>query len=295
MEHIPVLLQEVIKYLDARSGKTIIDGTLNGGGHGREIARRILPSGKFVGVEWDKDLLESARGVMLKEFGRKGLSFFHANYRDIPEMARKGIVPRGDGIILDLGFSSRHMESGRGFTFQRDEPLDMRYDISSGKSASEIINGFREEDLADIIFQYGEERFSRRIASSIVATRRKKRIITSGELVEAIKRAVPASYRHGAISPATRTFQALRICVNGELDNLKGFLSGASDAMASKGRLVIISFHSLEDRIVKNFFREEKRLGEIKMLTKKPVVPSVGERRANPKSRSAKMRVCEFI
>ncbi len=298
MQHIPVLLKETIESLNLSPGKFIVDGTLNGGGHAREIIKEIMPGGKFLGIDLDDEILTNSQSELEKEFHqfRGDLIFRNGNYKDVSQIISENKLPKVDGIILDLGFSSFHIEeSQRGFSFNRDELLDMRYDQSSGITASQMVNGFSEKDLADIIWEFGEERFSRRIAKAIVTSRRKKKISTSMELAEIIKNSVPLFYRRSRINPATKTFQALRITINDELGNLDMFLKNVAKIMNHNGRLSIISFHSIEDRMVKNYFNSFKKEGVAKIIFKKPVIASDQELSSNAKSRSAKLRVVEFL
>lgn len=296
--HIPVLLKETIESLNLSNGKFIIDGTLNGGGHAREIIGKIMSKGTFLGIDLDEEIISQTKSDLIKEFPdfKDKLFFKRGNYKDIPRIISEMKLTEPDGIILDLGFSSFHIDqSQRGFSFQKDEALDMRYDRSSGIPAYQIVNSTDEKTLADIIWKFGEERFSRQIAKAIVRERRKKKITTSKELAEVIASAVPGFYRRGRTNPATKTFQSLRIVVNDELGNLETFLKAVPQLMNKNGRLSIISFHSLEDRIVKNFFNQFKKEGKAKILSKKPIIASEEEIDSNPKSRSAKLRVLEMI
>ena len=316
--HTPVLLKEVVEILNPQPGEFFVDGTLGGGGHAVEIIKKISPNGKLLGVDWDKDAIErlkivfargkSPEGLKLKDY--KNVILINNNYANLPEILKKirkadpSIPLRASGLILDLGFSSEQLEkSGRGFSFLKNEPLDMRYsqEMSNEKgemrnlTAVEIVNSFNEKDLADIFYKYGEERFSRRIAKKIIEERRKKRILTTLDLVEVIKKAAPRSYEKGRIHPATRVFQALRIYVNDELGNLEKLLKNIDKIIKNKGRIAIISFHSLEDRLVKNYFREMAKKGMAEILTKKPITATLEEIRKNPRSRSAKMRAIKLI
>ncbi|MDP3015000.1 MAG: 16S rRNA (cytosine(1402)-N(4))-methyltransferase RsmH [bacterium] len=318
--HKPVLLKEVIEILNPQSGEFFIDGTLGSGGHAVEIIKKISPNGIFLGVDWDKDVIENFKSNLKpKSYNLKAIRLVHGNYADLPEILsaygrspegrKKYKLPKADGLLIDLGFSSEQLEkSGRGFSFLRDEPLDMRYDTKvESLTAAEAVNSFNEKDLADIFWKYGEERFSRRIAKKIVEERKKKRILITFDLVEVIKRAVPKSYEKGRIHPATRVFQALRIYVNDELGNLEKLLKNLEKIIKPKGRVAIISFHSLEDRLVKNYFREMAKPARIatqsvaggkgmaEILTKKPITATLEEIRSNPRSRSAKMRAIKLL
>jgi len=256
--HIPVLVEQVIELLQPQKGKYFIDATVNGGGHAKELLKRMRPDGILVGIERDKDLLGRAKKSFLTD------KRFHGalgNFKDIKTIAGE-FADKFDGILFDLGMSSLQIEgSGRGFSFQRDEPLDMRYDINSNNhqnvTAADIVNGKSAEELADIFWKYGEERFSRRIARNIVEERKRRRVTTTYDLVAIIERSVP---KRGwmRLHPATKVFQALRIEVNGELEALTAGLEGAWSLLGEKGRIAVISFHSLEDRIVKTKFRQYK-------------------------------------
>lgn len=313
MPHTPVLLKEVIAVLDPKPGEFFIDGTVNGGGHAVAILEKISPAGKFLGIDWDNDAvdifkLKTENSRLRQDFGGQAklkIIAIHGNYADLPEILEKirkadpSIPLRASGLLLDLGMSSEQLErSGRGFSFRKDEPLIMQYQSSSEiLTAAEIINSFNEKELADIFFKYGEERFSRKIAKKIIEERKNKRILTTFELVEIIKKALPAgrqgsskNYERGRIHPATRIFQALRIYVNSELENLEKLLKNLDKILKPKGRIAIISFHSLEDRLVKHYFREKAKEGGMEILTKKPIGPTVEEAGQNPRSRSAKLR-----
>ncbi|MEK7143796.1 MAG: 16S rRNA (cytosine(1402)-N(4))-methyltransferase RsmH [Patescibacteria group bacterium] len=290
MIHTPVFLKEAMEILNPQKGEFFIDGTIDGGGHAAEISKRIGPDGKLLGIDWDEKMIEDCRSRLA---GFKNLILRCGNYADLPEMLKN---EKADGLFLDLGFSSEQLEkSGRGFSFLRNEPLDMRYSRKTEQTAAAIINSFNEKDLADIFWKYGEERHSRRIAKAIVAQRKKKRILTTFDLTGVIGEAAPRSFGKTKINPATKVFQALRIYVNSELDNLEKVLNKLNRILKSKGRVGIISFHSLEDRIVKNYFRKLAKDGKAEILTKKPVRPSAEEIKENPRSRSAKLRVLKIL
>ncbi|MEK7193390.1 MAG: 16S rRNA (cytosine(1402)-N(4))-methyltransferase RsmH [Patescibacteria group bacterium] len=292
MSHTPVLLHEVIEYLDPKPGKFIIDGTMDGGGHARAIVEKLGSKGTFLGIDWDLRMVENAE----KKIGKKKNVFFaQANYADIPEVLKKKNLPKADGLFLDLGFSSEQLEnSGRGFSFEKDEPLVMTYD-DRRTPLFELLRGMKEQELTKILYDFGGERFARRIARAIVVRERSKRIETTQELVEVIRGTVPGNYAMRRLNPATRTFQALRIYANDELGNLEKALQTLPEMLKKDGRAVIISFHSLEDRLVKNYFRTFSKEGTVKLLTKKPVVASRNEQETNPRSRSAKLRACSMI
>ncbi|TSC68693.1 MAG: 16S rRNA (cytosine1402-N4)-methyltransferase [Parcubacteria group bacterium Gr01-1014_66] len=292
--HKPVMLNEVLKYLDPQPGGKFIDTTINGGGHASAIAERIGKKGKLLGIDRDCALIKVLSAKY--EIRDTRYELVCANFSDVTSVAREHGFTNVDGILFDLGFSSFHIEeSGRGFSFQKDEMLDMRYDTGSGRPAREIINRFSDKELADILFKLGGERFARRIARRVVEERQRTRIETTTQLVEVIKRAVPAGYRHGRIHFATRTFQALRMFVNDELEHVAKGVADAISLLRHGGRVVVISFHSGEDRIVKELFRQEERNGTAYRITKKPVRTSKAEAEENPRSRSAKLRVLEKI
>ncbi|MEK7657793.1 MAG: 16S rRNA (cytosine(1402)-N(4))-methyltransferase RsmH [Patescibacteria group bacterium] len=296
--HKPVLLKEVIEILNPKPGEFFIDGTVGGGGHSLEILKKIGKGGIFLGMDWDEKIIEQTKSKLdaVCQMSDVKCYFVHGNYADLPEILKENNLPKADGLILDLGMSSIQLErSGRGFSFLKDEPLDMRYDIAESLTAAEVINSFRENDLNDIFWKYGEERYSRRIAKKIVEERKEKRILTTFDLTEIIKRAVPKNYERGRIYPSTRVFQALRIYVNCELENLEKLLKNMSEILKHGGRVAIISFHSLEDRLVKNYFRETAKKGKAEILTKKPIEAIMEEIQQNPRARSAKMRAIKII
>jgi len=274
--HIPVLQKEVLQYLDPKPNENFIDATIDGGGHTTTILGKIKPNGKVLGIELDKDIC-----VKLSLTQTERLVLVNDSYVNLKEIVKKSKFTSINGILFDLGMSSWHLEeSGRGFSFMRDEPLDMRYSLENNLTDEKIINNYSQEEIEKILKEYGEERFARRIAKRII---KERPIKTTLQLVEIIKRVVPGRTK---INPATRTFQALRIAVNDELNNLRKVLPQAIKVLAPGGKIVIISFHSLEDRIVKNFFKSSN----LNILTKKPVRPSKEEIKINPRSRSAKLR-----
>jgi 16S rRNA (cytosine1402-N4)-methyltransferase len=284
--HIPVLFNEVLEWLAPAPGKIFVDGTLGGGGHTEALARAVGPTGLVVAADLDPAALARC------EVRLAGLPVKLAatNYADIPEVLDDLEIQGVDGILLDLGLSSDQLaDAERGFSFQLDGPLDLRFDPEQGESAAELLSHIGEQRLADIIYQYGEERHSRRIAKKIVETRRSAPIRTAGQLAELVRSCVPRTPGL-RIDPATRTFQALRIAVNEELASLEKSLATFPDCLKPGGRLAIISFHSLEDRLVKHAFRNDERL---EVLTKKPILPSEREETENPRARSAKLRVAQ--
>lgn len=295
MAHIPVLLKEAIDGLDLKSGDIFVDATLGGGGHTKEVCRRFEGNIKVIGIDQDSLAIEMAKENLKEEDCR--IDFEIANFRDLDQILDKRRIKKIDAILFDLGLSSYLIEkSGRGFTFRKDEPLIMNFKrelAPEDLTASEIVNKWSEKKIADILKQYGEERYAKRIAREIAEHREKKPIRTTSELVEIIRNAVPPPYRRHRIHFATRTFQALRIAVNDELDTLHKGLEKGFKYLSAKGRMVVISFHSLEDRIVKQFFNRKSKQGQGIIITKKPMTPSEDELRMNPRARSAKLRIIE--
>jgi 16S rRNA (cytosine1402-N4)-methyltransferase len=291
--HVPVLTAEALLYLQPERGGLFVDCTAGLGGH----ARALLEAGatRLIGIDRDPSALAAATQTLARWADR--VELVHADYREIDDVLARRHIDVIDGALADLGISSMQLEApGRGFSFQRDEPLDMRMDPTSGETAAELIARVPERDLADVIFKYGEERFSRRIARSIVAARHEQPIATTGRLAAVVRRSVPHR-GYTRIDPATRTFQALRIWVNRELEGLDQFIEAAVRRLRAGRRLVVITFHSLEDRVVKHTLRALER-GEqalVRILTKKPVVPSDDEVRSNPRARSAKLRAAERL
>ena len=286
MIHIPVLLHEVLGILDLQPGQFVIDGTLGSGGHAREMIKRVAPGGTFLGVDRDINAINSFESSEQTVKVQRQ----HANYSELPQILADLHLPKADGLLLDLGFSSDQLTTGsfagRGFSFQGDEPLLMTYD-DAGTPVRELLKEIDEKQLTEILTELGEERYAKKIALSIKEQVRQRKMETTQDLVRAVATAVPGNYEHGRISPATRTFQALRIYANGELEHLKSLLENLSSVVKPGGRVAIISFHSLEDRIVKQHF---KTIENATVLTKKPIIASEEEVIANPRSRSAKLR-----
>lgn len=288
--HTPVLLQEVIDVLDPSPGDVFVDATLGGAGHSIAITRQGKGV-KIVGFEADKETLEKAKEALSKE--TDDFILFNTNFRHMRQVLEKeGITPTK--ILFDLGVSEfTFFSTGRGFSFQQDEPLDMRFDPNAQfLTASDIINEWELEDIENVLRAYGEDRYAGKIARAIVEKRDSEKIETSSGLASVIEGAF-GEKRHSRLHPATQTFQALRMAVNDELDALREGLGGAYDALSPSGKIAVISFHSLEDRIVKQFFKEKKENGEALVLTKKPITPSRDELTTNPKSRSAKLRAMQ--
>ncbi len=293
-QHVPVLLHESIDGLQIKEGDVIVDATLGAGGHSSEIARRFGHAVRIIGFDLDAEALKLARASVETAGGK--LVPIHANFRTIETNCAKAGFEQIDGALFDLGISSMEIgESGRGFSFKYDEPLLMTLAnpiTDDTLTAAEVVNGMREEELANVIYKYGEERFSRQIAKAIGMARRKARIDSSLQLAEIIAASVPASYRNGRINPATKTFQALRIYVNDELGAAEEGIRGAWNILKPGGRIAVITFHSLEDRLVKNLFKElSKDTGTI--ITKKPLAPTRKEVLENKRSRSAKLRIIQ--
>jgi 16S rRNA (cytosine1402-N4)-methyltransferase len=283
--HVPVLVEPVLEFLAPREGGKYVDATLGAGGHALGILEKSSPTGKLLGIDVDPTAIAIAEKRLARYADRVVL--VRSNFVELKSLARKNGFFPADGILLDLGISSMELsDEHRGFSFASPGALDMRFDLRDETTASDLVNHLSEKELADLIFEYGEERASRRIARAIVHARP---IGTAAQLGAVIERAVA---RRGRIHPATRTFQALRIAVNRELERLEQFLVQIADVLAPTGRVAIISYHSLEDRRVKNFFRGSH---EFKILTKHPIQPSDAEIAANPRSRSAKLRVAERL
>lgn len=307
MPHAPVLLKEVIEYLNLKPGDKVIDATLDGGGHSLEILKKIGPRGKILGIEWDGELLKQFELKVKSLKFKNNFILVNDNYRNLKKIAGENNFLEANGILFDLGMSSWHLsESERGFSFQKDEPLDMRFQdrslkfkslkIKSGSlTAAEIVNMWPPEEIDKILQEFGEEKFSRPISKAIVEARKKKPIISTFQLIEVVKKAVPFWYQHRRINFATKTFQALRIAVNDELGNLEAGLIEMPKVLKKGSRGVVISFHSFEDRIVKNRFQELKKAGIAEIITKKPVRPATEEATENPRSRSAKLRAVEVV
>lgn len=306
-QHKPVMLNEVIDSLKIRPEGIYVDGTLGGAGHSSQIARRLSGEGRLFGFDQDAAAIEAATRRL--EPYKDRVSIIRSNYSEMRERLSELGVRSADGILLDLGVSSYQLDDAqRGFSYRADAPLDMRMDQRQKLSAREVVNGYSIEELTRVIREYGEERFARNIAKHITAEREKKPIETTGELISIIKAAIPAKAREGGGHPAKRTFQAIRIEVNRELDVLSDSLDGMIDLLADGGRICVITFHSLEDRIVKEAFRRnenpctcppefpvcvcgKKSKGHV--ITRKPIIPSEEETEENPRSKSAKLRVFE--
>lgn len=307
--HKPVLLKEALAGLNLKKGAVVVDATLGGGGHAQKILEAIGRTGKLIALDQDQTAIENFQRQLPAKEGNLVLT--KGNFSELKSILGGQGIKSVDGILADLGYSSRQLEDASyGLSFSQDAPLDMRLDRDNGLTAKKIINEYSQEKLERILKEYGEEKFYKNIAKKIVAHRKEQPIERTAELAEIVGQAVPERYKHGKIHPATKTFQALRIKVNAELENLEKFIPQAIGVLAPGGRLAIISFHSLEDRIVKNIFRENARgcicppdfprcvcgkKPRVKIISKKPVVPDQAEIADNPRARSAKMRVCEKL
>ena len=307
--HRSVLLDECIEALNIKPDGIYVDGTAGGGGHSLEIAKRLSEGGRLIAIDRD-DAAIAAATERLKDYADR-VTFVRNNFSSVKEVCRMLGIEKIDGILMDLGVSSYQLDTPeRGFTHNTDAPLDMRMDRRNDLDAHTVVNTYSAEALKKLIYTYGEERFAPRIASAIVARREKEEIKTTGQLVDIIKSAIPASAREGGHHPAKRTFQAIRIEVNGELDAIEPAIRDAASILSPKGRIAIITFHSLEDRIVKQTYADLAsgcncpkslpvcvcgRKPTVNVLTRKPILPSDAEVEGNPRSRSAKLRVAEKI
>lgn len=308
-KHISVLLDETVDSLNIKPNGTYVDGTLGGGGHSLEICKRLGDGGRLIGIDQDMDAIKAAT-ERLSDYSDK-VTIVHSNYQDIDSVLKGLAIGGVDGIILDLGVSSYQLDNvDRGFTYREDTPLDMRMDQSSTMTARDIVNDYSEEDLFHVIRDYGEDSFAKNIAKHIVRARKEKPIETTGELNEIIKAAIPAKMRQGTGHPSKKTFQAIRIELNKELEVLENSLDKMIELLNPGGRLSIITFHSLEDRIVKNIFRKNMNpctcppgfpvcvCGKAptgKVITRKPIIPSSEELEDNKRAKSSKLRVFEKV
>lgn len=307
-KHVSVLLNETINELNIKKDGIYVDCTLGGAGHSSEILKRLSENGRLIGIDQDTDAINAAK-EKLKEYNN--VTYVHDNFHNIKNILNELNIEKVDGILMDLGVSSYQLDKPeRGFSYMHDAPLDMRMNKDSNFSAFDVVNGYDEDKLYHVIRNYGEEKFAKRIAQFIISKRQEGNINSTFELVEIIKRAIPAKFRRNGPHPAKRTFQAIRIEVNGELEILNSTIEDGVDKLSEGGRMCIITFHSLEDRIVKNKFKELKnpcicppdipmcvcgRQPKIEIITRKPIEPSENEISVNPRSRSAKLRVAEKI
>ena len=307
--HVSVLLDECIKYLDIKPDGIYVDGTLGLGGHSSEIAKRLGEGGRLIAIDRDLASIERASARLAPWADR--VTIVHGNFRDVAAILDEQGVPAVDGMLFDLGVSSPQLDDGqRGFSYMQDAPLDMRMDPSDNVDAWFIVNRWPEEKIARILHDYGDERYAKRIASAIVARRQEKEIETTLELVDVIKSAMPAAALREKQHPAKRSFQAIRIAVNDELSAVSQMMETAPDRLKPGGRLCVISFHSLEDRIIKNAIHERENgctcpreapvctcgfVQTLRSVTRKPITPTGEEIELNPRSRSAKLRVAERV
>ncbi|MDR2761993.1 MAG: 16S rRNA (cytosine(1402)-N(4))-methyltransferase RsmH [Planctomycetaceae bacterium] len=309
--HVPIMVDEIIELLNPTEGGIYVDGTLGGGGHAIAIYKKIKTKGTIIGIDSDKDAINRTESQLKKIFcnnnsdslihSEGAIRLVHANYTYAQEALKMLGIDKVDGILLDLGLSSDQLnDTERGFSFNANGKLDLRFDTSEDEPAHTLVNRLKEEDLASIIFQYGEEKYARKIAREIIVTRKTKNIETANELAEIVRNCVPKKIpvnrrynsRSIIIDPATKTFQALRIAVNKELESLKTILNIAPKILKQNGKIIVISFHALEDRIVKNTFKNNSQWN---IVTKKPLVSSKTELQKNPRSRSAKLRCATLI
>jgi 16S rRNA (cytosine1402-N4)-methyltransferase len=294
MAHVSVLLKEVIDYLDPQANENFIDATIGEGGHTAVILEKNKPKGKVLGIEMDPDLYQKLKS-WITEFPNR-LILINDSYVNLEKIVRKNDFKPVHGILFDLGMCSWHLEaSGRGFSYLRDEPLDMRFNPKNDLTAAEIINFWDIEKIEKILKEFGEEKYAHRISLAIKEARKKEKIVGTQQLVGILKRVLPKNYDKKRIHFATRTFQALRIVVNNELQIIENGIKQAIKILEPGGKIAVISFHSLEDRIIKNIFREKAKIGELNILTKKPINPCPEEIRNNPRSRSAKLRIAERL
>ncbi len=292
--HIPVLVEEVMELLGCEAHQTYVDATLGGGGHAFEILERTSPDGIVVGLDWDEEAIAEAR-KNLNAYGDR-IRIVRENFVHLPEVLQGLGISEVDGILADLGLSSLQLErKERGFSLKGDGPLDMRMDQRLDETAADLVNALPLEELEFTFREFGEERWARRIAAAIVETRAKGPLSTTQELRRVVYQAIPKRFHSRRIDPATRTFQSLRIRLNRELENLRRFLNTGWRCLRKGGRMCIISFHSLEDRIVKETFWRLEEEGVLRRVTKKPITPSMEERKRNPRSRSAKLRCAERL
>jgi len=292
--HIPVMIEEVLQYLNLGNAKTVVDATIGTGGHAERLLENLNKESKFVGIDRDQETLQMAKD-RLGNYS-KMCDFVYGNFSDIKNILHNLNIFKIDAILFDLGISSVQLnDANRGFSFQSEGPLDMRMDRNSYISAYDLVNNLNEDELSDLLWNFGQERWHNRIARFLVKEREKQAISTTAQLSRLVLKALPYKHKYSSIHPATRTFQAVRIAVNRELEALQTVLSDAIDLLNENGRICVISFHSLEDRIVKTTFKEFAANEKIKILTPKPLTPTEEEIRQNLRSRSAKLRVAERL
>jgi len=297
MAHVPVLLKEVIDYLNPQANENFIDATVGEGGHALTILKLIEPNGRLLGIDLSKEIIRIIAKIKNENEKLKDrLILVNDSYANLEKIVSKNDFKPVHGILFDLGMCSWHLEaSGRGFSYLRDEPLDMRFTPKNDLTAAEIINFWEIKKIENILKEFGEEKYAYRISLAIKEARKKERIVGTQQLVNILKRVLPKNYDKKRIHFATRTFQALRIAVNDELQIIENGIKQAIKILEPGGKIAVISFHSLEDRIVKNIFREKAKIGELNILTKKPISPCSEEIRNNSRSRSAKLRAAEKL
>ncbi|MCU0317613.1 MAG: 16S rRNA (cytosine(1402)-N(4))-methyltransferase RsmH [Fimbriimonadaceae bacterium] len=299
--HVSVMAKEVLALLPLVPGATVVDGTLGLAGHGIEMLKLVQPGGLLVGLDWDKEMLEMARMRIEQEVPGGQVSLHHTDYRHLPNALDRATADRGrrsgaEAILLDLGLNNAQIEDEkRGISFRTEGPLDMRMDRSSGEPAAALLNRLAANQIEDILWNFGDERWARKIAQVIVERRKKTPLRTTQDLVDCVLAAIPAAKRDKRLHPATRTFQAVRIAVNHELEGLQEAIEQASHCLVEQGVIVVLSYHSGEDRATKLAFRSLAQTGEFEDLVKKPLVPSQEEIESNPKSRSCKLRALKRI
>jgi 16S rRNA (cytosine1402-N4)-methyltransferase len=292
--HTPVMLNEVLNCLNLAPGKTIIDATIGVAGHSEGILERIWPGGRLIGIDQDQESLKIA-GEKLARFAGH-YECVHGNFKDIATIIKETNIEKIDAVLFDLGISSFQLDDPcRGFSFQQEGPLDMRLDRTNHISAYDLVNNLNEEEISTLLWNFGQERWHNRIAHRLIQEREKQPITTTSQLVDIVWHALPSRYRYQRIHPATRTFQAMRIAVNRELEVLEVAIVKAIDLLEKAGRICVISFHSLEDRIVKHSFKKAALDGKLEIITSKPLTPTRAEIQENPASRSAKLRAGEKL
>lgn len=292
--HQPVMVSEVLQYLNPHPGAVVVDGTIGTAGHSLHILPRLVPDGRLIAIDRDSEALQIAQGRLI-EF-QPMVTLLHGNYRDISALLSQAHCARVDGLLLDLGMSSLQVgRDERGFSFTKEGPLDMRMDPSDGTTAAALVNQLSEDELSYLLESLGEERFAKRIAAQLVRERRVHPIETTMQLARLITHALPPDSRHGRLHAATRTFQALRMAVNDEVGSLQDVLSVLPNIIRPQGRVIILTFHSIEDRLVKHAFRKYVQEGKWRLLTPKPLSSRTEEIAQNPRARSAKLRVIERL
>lgn len=290
--HTPVLLQEVLAGLDPQSNENFIDATFGAGGHSFALLEKNKPKGKVLGIEIDQGIYQNVSLNILDKDLKKRLVLINDSYCNLEKIINENNFQPIHGILFDFGVCSWHLEqSGKGFSFLKDEPLDMRFDFKNSLTAEEIVNNWSEKDIEEILKNYSQERYAQRISLAIIRERKYKRITSTFDLINILKKTLLRNYENRRIHFATRTFQALRIAVNDELNNIENTLKEAINLVSVNGKIAAISFHSLEDRIIKNIFRDATRSQTVKFYNKKPIIPSKDEIIKNPRSRSAKLRI----